>query len=460
MTFNWPDIPFSGTEVDAFVVAYKEFAQDVLDAYSGGEFSETNEVDQMLLPYGNYANMKVYLESALLYSAFIVKQRAGNAGPGTDFELGNSPLGTPLTGPQSSTLAGRMGCTLTNDKIDICYENGDPDNPDDNKSGPTDDPYGPLLNLATESGPASAASTNPPDDQPDDPEGCPGGQNQIGGGGGINQNNNGQTPKRPLLWRALLGLMKTVGEAHAFVPQVTFGKYFTRHASMYYAADMAFHYLDASGSVYTGRPGTPFNPIFKQEILDYINQSAGTRINNIINYSETQKAYLGMASTDNAWSVSFYDYTWLAGCFGTAVVISDGSETITNTPVGAVPTRGNGQAGLDNIKYVLDDYDFKYAFSIIRNEANSELDLPGTAYDDSQIESGPDVCPTNPNEPPRTVCGALTNPPPEAGSAPKHGHNYIFRLPVAEAHGDGCRDWDEYEKDETGKPFPVKITFN
>ena len=31
MTFNWPDIPFSGTEVDAFVVEYKALAEAIYD---------------------------------------------------------------------------------------------------------------------------------------------------------------------------------------------------------------------------------------------------------------------------------------------------------------------------------------------------------------------------------------------------------------------------------------------
>ena len=58
MSFNWPDIPFSGTEVDAFVVAYKEFAQEILDAFPKEFYSESTDVGHLLLPYGTKQNLK------------------------------------------------------------------------------------------------------------------------------------------------------------------------------------------------------------------------------------------------------------------------------------------------------------------------------------------------------------------------------------------------------------------
>ena len=86
MTFNWPDIPFSGTEVDAFVAEYKIVAEEL---YYNYPYDST----ELSTPYVNDAALKKYLEYGLIYAAFIVKQRAGNSGPGTDFILGNSPFG-------------------------------------------------------------------------------------------------------------------------------------------------------------------------------------------------------------------------------------------------------------------------------------------------------------------------------------------------------------------------------
>ena len=92
MTFNWPDIPFSGTEVDAFVVEYKALAQAIIDDYDDRRVNLTN----VKLPFQRREDVKIFLEYGLTYAAFIVKQRAGNSGPGGDFQLGNSPLSLVL----------------------------------------------------------------------------------------------------------------------------------------------------------------------------------------------------------------------------------------------------------------------------------------------------------------------------------------------------------------------------
>ena len=103
MTFNWPDIPFSGTEVDAFVAEYKALAQSIYDEWDDDgdlrvyDLSENNRelpVPRSKAPFRRRKTIKILLENGLLYAAFIVKQRAGNSGPGTDFDLGNSPLST------------------------------------------------------------------------------------------------------------------------------------------------------------------------------------------------------------------------------------------------------------------------------------------------------------------------------------------------------------------------------
>tara|TARA_B100000035_G_scaffold272377_1_gene247679 strand:+ start:22 stop:1092 length:1071 start_codon:yes stop_codon:yes gene_type:complete len=90
MTFNWPDIPFQGTEVTAFANAYKELAVEILNDYYDdlGPFGDIGELE---VPYVEKAVVKDLLEEGILYASFIIQQRSGTSGPGTDFVLGNSP---------------------------------------------------------------------------------------------------------------------------------------------------------------------------------------------------------------------------------------------------------------------------------------------------------------------------------------------------------------------------------
>ena len=107
MTFNWPDIPFSGTEVDAFVVEYKALAQAIIDDYDDRRVNLTN----VKLPFQRREDVKIFLEYGLTYAAFIVKQRAGNSGPGGDFQLGNSPLSLVLPPSLIERIIGAVSYT-------------------------------------------------------------------------------------------------------------------------------------------------------------------------------------------------------------------------------------------------------------------------------------------------------------------------------------------------------------
>jgi len=441
MTFNWPDIPFSGTEVDAFVVAYKEFAQDVLDAYLTDFYSESTDIGHLLLPYGTKENLKVYLENALLYSAFVVKQRAGNSGPGTDFELGNSPLNVPLNNSQSATLAGRLGCHFDNDKMDICYESGDPDNPDDFTIIPNDPPPE-IVDVSIGamgtpySGSSGAASGNPnpdpdPNNNPPPPEECPTASGNYNGNG-PNASNNGTTPDRSLLWDVYVQALKAWGLLQAI----------TGRGSIYTAGDMLGHYLEGSGTTYTS--AGPVNGVLGIEIKSYMNEY-NTRIE-LLNPSAEQRSAYNMSPTDNLYSVSFYSYMWLAANFGTALVITDGSEEFIDLGnLGLVPIE------INYVKAVIDDYDFNYAWSVIRDES-----FPGKPIEldnGDQIQSGQYLCPDD--GPENTVCEALT----QNGQTNFHNLQYVIRLPVTEAHGDGCQTFDPNDPSK-GAPFPVFITFS
>ena len=425
MTFNWLDVPFSGTKVDAFVVAYKAFAQEVLDAYDTEFYDAAHSVEYIRLPYMTKENVKIYLENALLYSAFVVKQRAGNSGPGTDFELGNSPLNVPLNGPQSQTLLGRLGCTLDNDKMDICYESGDPDNLDDNKVKPNNPP--PEIQDVADH--AAGDDGDDGDDVPDDGDGpddddCPKTLSNYRGGG-PNATNNGQTPDKSLLWQTYVQVLKGAGLAVLAIPGI---------GSLWTTGDMLGHYLGGSGTTYTGAGFV--NPTLGSEINSYVNKYSASYVTELNPSSAARSAY-GMDANDKMYSVDFYGYLWLASGFGTATIITDGSENNVGNIIG----------NISYVKQIIDDYDFLYAYTIVRNSG-----LPGLPLEsDDSIESGLYLCPEEGDQ--RTVCGALS----QGGFS---GLQYVVRLPVAEAHGDGCVPFQEEKAQDTGKPFPVRIQFS
>ena len=140
MTFNWPDIPFSGTEVDAFVVEYKALAQAIIDDYDNYDVN----LNTVKLPFKHREDVKIFLEYGLTYAAFIVKQRAGNSGPGEDFELGNSPLGLILPPILKKRLWEDTGPNSNDNARKECFENNqNGKNPD----GSTKDPD--ILSIGT-----------------------------------------------------------------------------------------------------------------------------------------------------------------------------------------------------------------------------------------------------------------------------------------------------------------------
>ena len=415
MTFNWPDVPFSGTKVDAFVVAYKAFAQEVLDAYDTEFYDAAHSVEYIRLPYMTKENVKIYLEKALVYSAFVIKQRAGESGPGTDFELGNSPMNIELPPGEAGSLLKKLGCTWDNDSFDICFENGDNDNPDDKKLAPSDPP--PEVDDV-----ADGAADDGDGDGPDDDD-CPKTLSNYRGGG-PKATNNGQTPDKSLLWQTYVQVLKGAGLAVLAIPGI---------GSLWTTGDMLGHYLGGSGTTYTGAGFV--NPTLGSEINSYVNKYSASYVTELNPSSAARSAY-GMDANDKMYSVDFYGYLWLASGFGTATIITDGSENNVGNIIG----------NISYVKQIFDDYDFLYAYTIIRNSG-----LPGLPLEeDDSIESGLYLC--NEQEQ-RTVCGALS-------LGDFTGVQYIVRLPVAEAHGDGCVPFQEERAQDTGKPFPVRIQFS
>jgi len=132
MSFTWPEIPFTGAEVEAFVAAYKELAESIYYDYTdiGGSIGESGILKA---PYSRKEIMKELLTNGILYAAFIVKQRAGNAGPGTDFDLSSSPVRPTFSPSEYSNLIKRLGCKFDEDEMQDAYDKSkenDPNPPD------------------------------------------------------------------------------------------------------------------------------------------------------------------------------------------------------------------------------------------------------------------------------------------------------------------------------------------
>lgn len=132
MTFNWPDIPFQGTEVTAFANAYKELAEAILDEYfdNGGPTGQAGELE---VPYVEKEVVKELLQEGILYASFIIQQRSGTSGPGTDFVLGNTPLDISDPDLEPSVLR-LLGCKW--DQQEASFQNNikcgnKPEVPDD-----------------------------------------------------------------------------------------------------------------------------------------------------------------------------------------------------------------------------------------------------------------------------------------------------------------------------------------
>ena len=117
MTFNWPDIPFNGSEVSTFVDAYKDLGDAIIDQWDGKV-----DPNELHAPFTNKDTVKELIQAGLVYASFIIQQRAGVAGPGTDFDLGNSPTPIPLDTNERIQFYEDLGCVWDEDKMGDSWE--------------------------------------------------------------------------------------------------------------------------------------------------------------------------------------------------------------------------------------------------------------------------------------------------------------------------------------------------
>ena len=117
MTFNWPDIPFNGSEVSTFVDAYKDLGDAIID-----QWDEKVDPRELHAPFTNKDTVKELIQAGLVYASFIIQQREGVAGPGTDFDLGNSPTPIPLDIGERIQFYEDLGCVWDEDKMGDSWE--------------------------------------------------------------------------------------------------------------------------------------------------------------------------------------------------------------------------------------------------------------------------------------------------------------------------------------------------
>jgi len=472
MSFNWPDIPFSGTEVDAFVVEYKALAESILNDYD--EYSTTvqtveTEIDKIILksPYREKENIKLYLESALVYAAFIVKQRAGNSGPGTDFDLNNSPLKTDISGrsqEEKIKILEALGCIGDNEQMGKSYIENYENDPD-GELPPPSDPN--IRNALDDFGKR----------QPD--SNC---QDFVG----ILFKHKRDEEELPNCFTQLLAdLGHTGSRVLGWLFALQYG--------------LAARYIKGTGGVVQNdefdgigaSSGIVLDSIsasekFRIETKNVMISARKTNYTNFMGQIRPPSKFSGYAVNLIASDASAYGVpggrVWqvssesqlggLKNVFGDFIVITDGNETIAiDSSMAEYDTSGfyspqhgrectverpcrdwdteTGKAYItsmsySNIKQIRDDYDFDYGFELRRNQEGDGL--PGDSFDNDQIESGP-LFETSTSTP----CEASDNTSGPAGT--------VRRL-VANNHGTGRTERGDYQDEPCkGKPFAIKLTY-
>ena len=462
MTFNWPDIPFSGTEVDAFVVEYKALAEAIMN-----DMDDDNDVHpvaafKLKTPYQSKKNLKLYLEYGLLYSAFIVKQRAGNSGPGTDFELGNSPVGPIFGEDQAQDFAERLGCTFTKESIECSFRNStDPD-------GDT------LMDCANYGANYSSSSYNlcdffdgyfppggePSPGDPDEPKPCDDFWGDI-----LNKSQQDQEDPNCLA--------KVLPALVSFLTQIVGGDPALR--LMY---GLLLHYLNGYGGVMTNSGWNFIGGALADEwIRDASSawaqvpkktQYTNASLDDLFNFgfipgqpvpAHEFNGYTVLLVSSNAsaygvpggrvWilsTASMIKYPSIKNVLGNYTLVTDGNETIATDPE-------NGHTYISsmspsNIKQIRDDYDFDdYGWKLLR-----DLDLPGDDFNDDQIQSGflytDDTI---------TPCNAVDQEGTQVGQGFYGGTS---RWIVANTHGTGRTVAGDYTDALCkSKHFAIKLTF-
>ena len=447
MSFNWPEIPFTGAEVEAFVDAYIELAESIIDDYD----NYIIDPRELKSPYRYKENTKLFLEYGLLYSAFIIKQRAGNSGPGTNFILESSPYNKSLTDAQKRKIAEFMGCVWDPKQMKDSYDENVKDDPDGDLPDCKD------VVVQTEDG-ANITPCDIIDDLVGDGEKPPCGDfwNSLRN---FWKESNGYPPESEeepsCLAIVLPSLISTIARA------------IDQGLALMYA--LMVEYLKGSGGVVDNYklnlitlPQVNTDLYLLDRITELMQRPKGSHKfgGYSIKLLPDNSSIYGVTG-GRVWLVSSADdirFPTLKNILGDFTVVTDGTETysIDSSVLGNDRDTPTGKAyftslSSSSIKQVRDDYDFDdYGWKLVRSlEGN---DRPGESFDNSQIESG--FLYTNSTTAP---CEAVL----QGGTAGKDFYSGTARWIVANTHGTGRKEQGEYGPYQPcqGKPFAIKLLY-
>ncbi len=470
--FSWPTLPFTGTEVETFAAAYRDLAEEIMvdfdNKVQNGLHIRTDGQGSLKVPYRTANNLKEFLYNGYMYACFVIKQRAGNSGPGTDFILGSSPYGSHHDESAqhwkdnmiNKWIIRNLGCIMTSDAMASCYaENreNDPTLPEDGylPTKGNGDPLGPdeldpLLDLLKEN--------NHPD--------CEAAFNaawtevSAAVNDGLGYEGNAQTELAYLISLLMSNLLKIVSTWSG-----TVGALYNAETMESFAMALQFafmiRYLEGQGGVATCSwiNMTMLHPHACRWIRDWYADwmkgwgvyyqlhpetesdgydDYGNKTRKVVDSTPTDattRGYWGMSATDKKYTVYTGNGIPMHGIFGTAQVITDG------TPLHELTG--------SNLKALRDDYDFRYGWDIVRTLPN---DIPGNSFNDDQIASG-----ENYTSNATSICSAAMKNFPGEGRTLAYDFGYLQRQVVASDHGNGKKEVGEWSEDITGysKPFGV-----
>ena len=434
MTFNWPDIPFSGTEVDAFVLEYKALAQAIIDDYDNRNVN----LGTVKLPFKHREDVKIFLEYGLTYAAFIVKQKAGNSGPGGDFQLGNSPLSLVLPPSLIERIIEDSGPNSDDSARKECFENNqNGNNPDGSSSDPdSGENLGPLAWYANEVGDGIKNLTTGD---------CPPVNTIINDSRDKNEEETCLDALLSGFFSGFSNLFSGVRFAGAYLSTLTF--------------KLVHRYIIGTGGVYTlSDLHAEVNPNagvwIREDIISALNKQI---LPLAANLSATDKANYGMDPNGNAYVLNGVIAPGFKNSLGNFTVITDGTENTLTIPFGGeqrIVLLENGLTSISQIKQVRDDYGFN-DYGYTNERAYVQGDMPGDPIPDDQIKSGTEWEDQN-----TTPCEAASYTQNRNNSDnPKWNYTDIaayIRYIIASNHGVGRVDPNGYINAPcVGKPFAI-----
>lgn len=398
MSFNWPTIPFTGAEVEAFVTAYKELAESIYDDYKvngdiGGSFPD------LKVPYKTSEVIKILLEEGLLYASFIVKQRAGNSGPGTNFDLNTSPRKLDIL----DDIAKYLGCVFTQQDMSDSWDENHENNPGIGNPG--------------NSGPDG--EDNDIDDFVDDiikdlidgSEGDPSNLNTSK----HNTNTANASSGNITAWENfLLDIWKVINPFHPMKDMIVtvMEQYLSNNKNPVTNANFNENQIL--------KMENEVQRLFDRQKARWPNNSGVAGVNAFgygpssvdvtYKYNQQQQQEFNVPNGGSIREMPFY-----------------GSDLESFLGIATVVVNSNG-----NVISVHDDFDFAYGNEVNRNNTNQ---IPGQGYNQNQIQNGSDW---NVNGVAKTREQVLAN---------REG---IHRAIIIDAHS----------KNGRGAPVPIKIVFN